>query len=82
MLYLVKLTAILARGFPFDNTYAWMTRWNAKGQIVQVRAYLDSALVARVVMENEASTNSTFTTVRNTIEPGPGGVPDLSDILG
>ena len=59
-----------------------MTRWNAKGQIVQVRAYLDSALVARVVMDNEASTNATFTTVRNTLEPGPGGVPDLSDILG
>ena len=33
-------------------------------------------------MENEASTNATFTTVRNEIEPGPGGVPDLSDILG
>ncbi len=49
---------------------------------MQVRAYLDSALVARAVTENEPSTNATFTTARNTLEPGPGGVPDLSDILG
>lgn len=60
-------------GALFDNTYAWMTRWNNQGQIVQVRAYLDSALVAKSVFENEGPTNSTFTTVRDTLEPGPGG---------
>lgn len=57
----------------FDNTYAWITRWNTEGQIIQVRAYLDSALVAKSVFENEIPTNSTFTTLRDTIVPGPGG---------
>lgn len=60
-------------GALFDNMYSWWTRWNTEGQIVQVRAYLDSALVARSVFENERPTNSTFTTLRETIEPGPGG---------
>ena len=69
-------------GVFFDNTYAWMTRWNAEGQIVQVRAYLDSALVAKVVTENETPTNSTFTSQRDTFEPGPGGMPDMGSRMG
>ncbi|KAI9879772.1 MAG: hypothetical protein M1830_007214 [Pleopsidium flavum] len=40
-------------GLKFDNTYAWVTRWNKDGKIVQVRAYLDSALVKQALEENE-----------------------------
>lgn len=40
-------------GLKFDNTYAWVTRWNKDGKIVQVRAYLDSALVKQAIEENE-----------------------------
>ncbi|MCJ1355497.1 MAG: hypothetical protein MMC33_005489 [Icmadophila ericetorum] len=69
-------------GSEFNNTLAWFTRFNLLHQIVQVRAYLDSALVTRVVTENELPTNSTYTTPRLTLEPGYGGIPNLTGILG
>jgi ketosteroid isomerase-like protein len=39
-------------GEPFDNTYCWIVRFS-NGTIVEVRAYLDSALVQRLIDENE-----------------------------
>jgi hypothetical protein len=39
-------------GMPFDNRYCWVCRFE-RGSIVEVRAYLDSALVQRLVDENE-----------------------------
>ncbi|CAF9941823.1 hypothetical protein IMSHALPRED_002919 [Imshaugia aleurites] len=60
----------LSSGLTFDNTYAWATRWDTQQQIVQVRAYLDSALVAKSIFENELSTNSTYHTPRTVLEPG------------
>ncbi|HEX2109423.1 MAG TPA: nuclear transport factor 2 family protein [Rubrobacteraceae bacterium] len=39
-------------GKPFDNTYCWVVRFS-EGTIVEVRAYLDSALVQRLIDENE-----------------------------
>lgn len=36
-------------GLPYNNTFAWATRWNTEGKIVQVRAYLDTALVRDIV---------------------------------
>ena len=39
-------------GKPFDNRYCWVARFS-DGTIVEVRAYLDSALVQRVIDENE-----------------------------
>ena len=39
-------------GKPFDNTYCWVVRFS-NGTIVEVRAYLDSALVQRLIDENE-----------------------------
>ncbi len=35
-------------GVPFNNEYCWVCRFQGD-QIVQVRAYLDSALVAKVI---------------------------------
>jgi uncharacterized protein len=43
--------AIAKNGFRFDNRYCWLCRF-ANGTIVEVRAYLDSALVARLFQEN------------------------------
>ena len=40
-------------GVPFANRYCWVCRF-AGETIVEVRAYLDSALVARLLAENEA----------------------------
>ena len=39
-------------GKPFDNRYCWVARFS-NGTIVEVRTYLDSALVQRVIDENE-----------------------------
>lgn len=40
-------------GKPFDNTYCWVCTFADDGVIAKVRAYLDSALVARLIAENE-----------------------------
>jgi len=39
-------------GKPFANRYCWLCRFDGQ-TIVEVRAYLDSALVAQVLAENE-----------------------------
>jgi ketosteroid isomerase-like protein len=41
-------------GKPFDNRYCWVVHFS-EGTIVVVRAYLDSALVQRLIDENESS---------------------------
>ena len=40
-------------GKPFNNTYCWIVRFE-KDIIVEVRSYVDSALVQKVLEENEA----------------------------
>ena len=49
----LEANAVARNGLPFDNRYCWLTRF-AGGKIVEVRAYLDSALVQRVLDENPA----------------------------
>lgn len=47
----LRSEAIAKNGLRFDNRYCWVCRFeNAK--ILEVRAYLDSALVARLFEEN------------------------------
>ena len=41
-------------GKPFNNRYCWIVRFS-DGTIVEVGAYLDSALVERLIDENEPS---------------------------
>jgi hypothetical protein len=43
--------ATAKNGLRFDNRYCWVCRF-ADGKIIEVRAYLDSALVARLFQEN------------------------------
>ena len=43
--------ATAKNGLRFDNRYCWVCRF-ANDTIVEVRAYLDSALVARLFAEN------------------------------
>jgi uncharacterized protein len=43
--------ATAKNGLRFDNRYCWVCRF-ADGTIVEVRAYLDSTLVARLFEEN------------------------------
>ena len=42
-------------GKAFDNRYCWVCTFDEGGMINKVRAYLDSALVASAIAENEAS---------------------------
>jgi ketosteroid isomerase-like protein len=59
-------------GLIYDNKFAWLTRWNTLGIIVEVRAYLDSALVQRAITENE-SVEYNYTDQRLVLAPGPVG---------
>ena len=43
--------ATARNGMRFDNHYCWVTRFN-RGAIVEVRAYLDSAMVAELFRQN------------------------------
>ena len=40
-------------GMKFDNTYAWVMRFDESGMVVEVRAYLDSWMVKQAIEENE-----------------------------
>lgn len=52
---IVELRALSTanNGKPFDNTYCWVCTFDRDGRIAKVRAYLDSALVAQLIEENE-----------------------------
>jgi hypothetical protein len=45
--------SVARNGRPFNNTYCWVVRF-LEGEIVEVRAYVDSALVQLVLDENES----------------------------
>ena len=47
----LRSDATAKNGLRFDNLYCWICRF-VNGTIVEVRAYLDSALVARLFEEN------------------------------
>ena len=47
----LRSDATAKNGLRFDNRYCWVCRF-LNGTIVEVRAYLDSALVARLFAEN------------------------------
>jgi uncharacterized protein len=47
--------AIAKNGMRFDNRYCWVVYFR-DGVIVRVRAYLDSAMVARLFQENPIAT--------------------------
>ena len=48
----LKADATAKNGLPFKNEYCWVCRFEGE-KIVEVRAYLDSALVKKVLEENE-----------------------------
>ena len=48
--------ATAKNGLRFDNRYCWVCRFR-DGEFVEVRAYLDSALVARLFEENPIPDN-------------------------
>ena len=50
-------TSIALNGRPYAQRYCWIIRY-VDGLIVDVRAYLDSFLVQKVIEENESTTSS------------------------
>lgn len=48
----LRSNATAKNGRRFNNQYCWVTRFEGN-TIVEVRAYLDSALVAKMIGENE-----------------------------
>jgi len=50
----LRSDALARNGTPFDNRYCWLVRFVGP-TITEVRAYLDSALVQRVLDENRAA---------------------------
>lgn len=47
----LHVTSVLISGLRFDNKYCWVTHF-AEDKIIEVRAYLDSAMVQRLFDEN------------------------------
>lgn len=64
---------LVSTGLKYDNKFCWVTRWNTDGVIVQVRAYLDSALVYKAITENESGEHS-YADQRAMLDPGPVGI--------
>jgi ketosteroid isomerase-like protein len=50
----MESTSVAKNGKPFHNEYCWLCRFDEE-MIVEVRAYLDSALVQKTIDENEVS---------------------------
>jgi uncharacterized protein len=48
----LEALSVALNGIPFTNRYCWICRFE-QGTIVEVRAYLDSALVQELLDENE-----------------------------
>lgn len=48
-------------GIEYNNTFAWATKWNSEGKIIQVRAYLDTALVRDAVEPTEKALGIVWT---------------------
>lgn len=59
-------------GLKYDNKFAWVTRWNTDGVMVEVRGYVDSALIYKAITENESG-EYTYTDKRDVLMPGPVG---------
>ncbi len=54
----LRSLATAKNGLRFDNRYCWLCRFSGD-KIVEVRAYLDSALVAQLFQENPITEGST-----------------------
>ena len=51
----MKAKALALNGKPFNNIYCWIVKFSDEGIIVEVRAYVDSALVKQTIEENETT---------------------------
>jgi ketosteroid isomerase-like protein len=49
----MRSSATAKNGTPFDNVYCWIVEFNDENIITRVRAYVDSALVQQLILENE-----------------------------
>jgi len=60
----LRISGPCKNGLYFDNRYAWVLRWSTGRKIVEARAYLDSALVAAAIIQNEVGGLYTYSDIR------------------
>ncbi|KIN05369.1 hypothetical protein OIDMADRAFT_116473 [Oidiodendron maius Zn] len=61
-------------GKEYSVVNVWLTKWSGH-RIVEVRTYVDGAVVVELLSENETWFNSTQDTIRTEYMPGPRGMP-------
>ena len=61
-------------GKEYGVVNVWLTKWSGH-RIVEVRTYVDGAVVVELLSENEIWFNSTQDTIRTEYMPGPRGMP-------
>lgn len=49
----MESVAVAKNGETFNNAYCWITTFDSNGIIIKVKAYVDSASVAKLLAENE-----------------------------
>ena len=67
-------------GLDFDIVNVWVTRWSQHEQMIEVRTYIDSTRVSQMLHENEIWWNATRYTDHTEFEPGPAGMPNLTEL--
>ena len=74
----ILIQGTLYSGLKCDEVVVWATRWDETPRVVQARTYVDSRFTTDAILQNEASTNSSWRDVRTGYIPGPGGFPNIS----
>lgn len=59
-------------GAPYDNVFSWTMRWSTDAIIQETHAYFDSALVTKILLENEVGVH-TYNDKRDVLQVGPMG---------
>lgn len=69
---LKNLWLIRLLGLPYDNMFSWTMRWSSNAIIEETHAYFDSALVTKLLLENEVGVY-TYRDARDVLQVGPTG---------
>lgn len=65
----------------FDIMTAWTTRWH-RGQVVEIRAYVDSTPIIDILCKNEDWKNCATFHDNVSYRPGPAGMPNMKELEG
>ncbi|KAJ5104476.1 hypothetical protein NUU61_001823 [Penicillium alfredii] len=77
----VQFKGVMNSGDDFDIVNVWVTRWY-RGQMVEIRTYIDAARIMEALHKNEIWWNSTTFRDNHQFMPGPAGMPDIKALEG